>query len=371
MANYEEVAGKVGSTLLFEQINVDRTSSDNSPAVLINASGVAQPPTVFDTGNTPNVNRTIPSGYGGGQSFLTTDTGQIQQAVIKMYQNGGATGTLTCEIWSDSAGLPDTLLGTSNTFLASSVSTNSGFPADNHTFTFTGGPTLSNATTYHAIINVTNATGTFTLKVTSSSTYGGGAQVESNDGISWTAPGGATLDCFLEITLQDITASGACVSSVNQDNIHFDLWEGSETNRIRIKTPSSITDYNFILPGSVGGAGTVLTDAAGDGNLSWTTPAGGFSTSIKTSTYTAVSGDEIFGDTDTIGAFTIDLPASATIGDRVRILDAKDNWATNNLTVGRNGHNINGDASDLVLDIDGAWVELIYMDVTEGWRIMS
>ena len=67
----------------------------------------------------------------------------------------------------------------------------------------------------------------------------------------------------------------------------------------------------------------------------------------------------------------MNLPASATIGDRVRIVDAKDNWATDNLTVGRNGHNINGAAANLVLNVDSTWVELVYMDTTEGWRVIQ
>ena len=42
---------------------------------------------------------------------------------------------------------------------------------------------------------------------------------------------------------------------------------------------------------------------------------------------------------------------------------------TNNLTVGRNGHNIQGAAADLTLAIDDQAITLVYVDSTQGWLI--
>ena len=56
---------------------------------------------------------------------------------------------------------------------------------------------------------------------------------------------------------------------------------------------------------------------------------------IKTSNYTASDGDNLFADTSG-GAFTITLPASPSIGNQVKIIDAEGTFGTNNLTVGRN-----------------------------------
>jgi len=95
-----------------------------------------------------------------------------------------------------------------------------------------------------------------------------------------------------------------------------------------------------------------------------------YNTVIKTTTYTAVTGDEIFANSSG-GAFTITLPASPTIGNRVKIIDYSGNWATNNVTVGRNSQNINGSAANLTLNINNAWVELIFVDATQGWRIVT
>jgi len=89
----------------------------------------------------------------------------------------------------------------------------------------------------------------------------------------------------------------------------------------------------------------------------------------KTSAYTALSGDGILADTDTTGAFTVTLPASPSVGDLVGIIDSKSNFATNNLTVGRNSSNIMGEAEDLTLDVDDTNFTLVYSGSTQGWII--
>jgi hypothetical protein len=69
---------------------------------------------------------------------------------------------------------------------------------------------------------------------------------------------------------------------------------------------------------------------------------------VKTANYTAVAGDKIAADT-TGGAFTVTLPATPADGDSVEIIPARGTFATNNLTVARNGENIDGAAANLIL----------------------
>jgi hypothetical protein len=70
------------------------------------------------------------------------------------------------------------------------------------------------------------------------------------------------------------------------------------------------------------------------GSVNWdTTP--------KTTGFTAVSGNGYFVNT-TAGAITVTLPATPTAGDIVAIADYANTSATNNITVGRNGSNIDG-----------------------------
>ena len=86
----------------------------------------------------------------------------------------------------------------------------------------------------------------------------------------------------------------------------------------------------------------------------------------KTTTYTAVNRDCILADT-TSAVFTITLPASPTLGMFVKIADAGGAFATNNLTVARNGSNILGSATNLVLDVNDDSVYLVYYGGTRGW----
>ena len=88
--------------------------------------------------------------------------------------------------------------------------------------------------------------------------------------------------------------------------------------------------------------------------------------SIKTSGFTAASGEGYFCNT-TSAAFTATLPASPSAGDIVAFADYANTWDTNNLTIGRNSSNIEGDASDFVCNQEGASITFVYVDATKGW----
>jgi hypothetical protein len=104
-------------------------------------------------------------------------------------------------------------------------------------------------------------------------------------------------------------------------------------------------------------SGTTLS--ASGGSLSpWAT---------KTTTYTAVDGDRLLADTSG-GAFTITLPSSPSAGHYIEINDPEETWPTNNLTVARNGSNIDSLAENLVCNIT-AKIGLTYIDATIGWKV--
>jgi hypothetical protein len=98
------------------------------------------------------------------------------------------------------------------------------------------------------------------------------------------------------------------------------------------------------------------------------TGAASWDTTVKTSGFTAVSGVGYFVNT-TAGAITVTLPASPSAGDVVAVSDYANIFATNNLTLGRNGSNIGGVAADSVLIVNGAAVTLVYVDATKGWIV--
>jgi hypothetical protein len=78
------------------------------------------------------------------------------------------------------------------------------------------------------------------------------------------------------------------------------------------------------------------------------------------------AGKGYFIDT-TSAAHTVTLPASATIGDIIHIKDYAGTFGTNNLTILRNGHNIQGVANDSLISTNRASISLFYIDSTKGW----
>jgi hypothetical protein len=87
----------------------------------------------------------------------------------------------------------------------------------------------------------------------------------------------------------------------------------------------------------------------------------------KTTTYTAAANDAVIADTSG-GVWTLTLPASPASGAYIRILDGAD-WATNNLTVSRNGQTIDGTAADLVVNIGNISIDLVFDGTT--WQVTA
>ena len=86
--------------------------------------------------------------------------------------------------------------------------------------------------------------------------------------------------------------------------------------------------------------------------------------SVKTSGYTAVSGDQLIGN-HASSAFTITLPSSPSAGDTVTIK----NVGAATVTVGRNSEKINSEAADGTLFQNSA-VQCVYVDSTIGWTTL-
>ena len=119
----------------------------------------------------------------------------------------------------------------------------------------------------------------------------------------------------------------------------------------------------------------VSIDTVADGSITAAKLDAGIRKTIgqyyETSTsLTAVAGRYYFVDTSS-AAVTITLPATATLGDTVRLIDAANTFDTNNLTVARNGHKIMGDAADMTVSTEGASFDLVYHNVNNGWKLFS
>jgi len=109
---------------------------------------------------------------------------------------------------------------------------------------------------------------------------------------------------------------------------------------------------------------TVTAGAAGGGGgASWTYSAVSANTS-------AVAGYRYIVDTATAN-LTITLPASATLGDEIMIIDGTGNASTHEITVARNGGNIQGGASNMTVSTDRAAFTLVYYNATQGWILTN
>jgi hypothetical protein len=145
-------------------------------------------------------------------------------------------------------------------------------------------------------------------------------------------------------------------------------------------TPNSPTTGAVVLAGTlaVANGGTGLTSPGTSGNIltsngsAWVSQipaAGGIKyTTVKTANYTAAANDGVQTNTSG-GVFTVTLPASPTVGDQVIVTDSSGSWATNNLTVGRNGSTIEGAAENLICNISSVSVQFVYSGTT--WDVFA
>jgi len=116
-------------------------------------------------------------------------------------------------------------------------------------------------------------------------------------------------------------------------------------------------------------ADSLLVNGAAPATQAYVDAALGSSWSTKTANYTAVAGDSLFANTSA-GSFTITLPASPAVNNKVTIHDIAGTWNANPVTIARNGNILAGATEDLVLNVRNATVMLVYSGATYGWRVM-
>jgi|5B_taG_2_1085324.scaffolds.fasta_scaffold31854_2 hypothetical protein len=103
------------------------------------------------------------------------------------------------------------------------------------------------------------------------------------------------------------------------------------------------------------------TNFGATGAASWTT-------TVKTTTFTATAGEGYFCNT-TAGAFTVNLPAG-TAGAVVAVKDYAGTFGSNNLTISPNGsEKIGGVANDATVSTAGIAATLVFIDSTRGWLV--
>ena len=184
----------------------------------------------------------------------------------------------------------------------------------------------------------------------------------------------------------DVALSLANHATANGKNLYYKLTGTLTANRsvtmpdsaervfiVEDATTRSASNYTLTVK-TVSGTGLTLpvgstTVLYSDGtNITGKLQTKGYYT--PSATYTTVNGDQVLIDTSgsgISGPITINLPASPVIGNEVTFIDSGNNLASNNLTIGRNGSNINGAASNLVVSANASAFTLVYVNATRGW----
>jgi len=158
-----------------------------------------------------------------------------------------------------------------------------------------------------------------------------------------------SLNGILQAPTSSFTVSGATLTFASNlatnDSIDFVMLLG---NVLDIGTPSDGVITEPKLAANTGGI------------VDWQ--------AVVTSATTMVAGRGYFVDTSS-AAITMTLPSSATRGDEVWIVDYGATFDTNNCTIGRNSHKIQGDSANLTVSTERAGFTLVYVDATQGWLL--
>ena len=179
-----------------------------------------------------------------------------------------------------------------------------------------------------------------------------------------TLPAAPSLGSYIQMTdaaslaanVVTVLANGSTIESDSSDLI-LDLANASfefiyDGNTWQVTTTAGPRGY----VGSSGAMG--YTGSSGAILDTWTK---------KTSNYTAISRNRIIADTSS-GPFNITLPASPSLGDYVIITDGY-NFAVNAVTVLNNGSTIEGQNSNVLVNISSVDLEFFYDGNT--WQIIS
>ena len=135
---------------------------------------------------------------------------------------------------------------------------------------------------------------------------------------------------------------------------------GTSNRTLSVLTTGSSTS----VPIPTGGKALLYSDGT-DTKLS-ILQKGYNSISDSNAPYLAVAGDQLICSTN-VNPFTVNLPASPSVGDEVTIIDALATFSSNNLTINPNGSNLNSAAGNLVLSTAGQAITLVYLNATRGW----
>ena len=211
--------------------------------------------------------------------------------------------------------------------------------------------TITTSGAYDLTLDTNSGTNSGTITITDGAD---GTITATPNGTGVVAIGGNTNPGTLQLNCEN-----------NSHGIKLQSPAHSASQSYTLKFPTgNVTADRYLKVDSVTGSGT-----SGVGQLSFAEVSGGTAwQAVATTNATMTAGYGYFVDTSS-SAITMTLPGSATQGDEISIIDYAGTFDTNNLTVGRNSHKIQGSAADLTVSTERAGFTLVYVDSTQGWLL--
>jgi hypothetical protein len=177
------------------------------------------------------------------------------------------------------------------------------------------------------------------------------------------------------VQVKTVSGTGPTFTAVNKGQ-KFVYANGTDVIDIELGAPGG-TDkqIQFNDNGAFGGitmgtVGQVLTTDGTTASFGDISGGASWQAVITADPANAVAGYGYFCNT-TGGAFTVTLPTSPVLGDFISFIDYAGTFDTNNLTIARNGKNIQGAAADLTVNVERAGFTLIFVDDTQGWLLQN
>lgn len=167
----------------------------------------------------------------------------------------------------------------------------------------------------------------------------------------------------------------SAVMAVNDTCYYSIMHQSLNEWEVGLATYSAANTLTRTTVQSSSNAGAAVTFSAGTKDVFLTVSARQVAATptwqpVQTASFTAAVGNAYPINT-TAGAVTATLPATPLAGQIVQLTDYAGTWATNNATVGRNGSNINGAASNFVASANRESLAFVYIDTTQGWVVYS
>jgi hypothetical protein len=135
-------------------------------------------------------------------------------------------------------------------------------------------------------------------------------------------------------------------------------------NTVTLTSAAAVSDIVEIVSVTGANSVTTYTQAEVDALLAANTSVA----PVSISTNTNLAAKKRYFVTSA-SALTLTLPATPALNDEIQIVDASGNSLTYNITVDRNGKLINGNAGNLIIDVNGGWYTLVFTGNTYGWKV--